>query len=411
MSEAPKACIADLSVEEGVETEKCVVAQYRTTLDQKLQFQNLLKNSPRDKIPIEWVIDIADESNGWFYGTAYHFDDTTQMLHVMVPDKISPSFDGNVILDHRTVHLIECVDGRSDALFNKIVRDSIVKVKWDVEWFEEDASNPPAAGEDVPPNSNGKWVASSARYYIRMANQLLVEDENFGHDTRGFVMLTADLNVKLHLCHKGRGQDDFNRLVNEGITQSTPEALESVRLIESFAASVDGAGSSPLKSASPQFRASGDDRSGSGSRRLADENVPSVRKLAELSRDLRESIADLADEQTKIRVKTSRTFKSFVLDGDLDAGLLLFNEFDRSQMDPDDDEIRSRKGQETLEVLAEESLFLARKLEKGMVKLHKAGADSGAAHEVESLKKMYRKLKEDLLDKERELELLRSRLA
>jgi len=41
--------------------------------------------------------DIADESNGWFYGTAYHFDDTTNMVHVMVPDKHNPSFDGHVM--------------------------------------------------------------------------------------------------------------------------------------------------------------------------------------------------------------------------------------------------------------------------------------------------------------------------
>ena len=52
------------------------------------------------------------------------------MLHVMVPDKENPSFDGHVLLDHRTVHLIECADGKSDALFNKIVRDSIIKVKF-----------------------------------------------------------------------------------------------------------------------------------------------------------------------------------------------------------------------------------------------------------------------------------------
>jgi len=79
---------------------------------------------------VEWVIDIADESSGWFYGTAYHFDDTTRMIHVMVPDKHNPTFDGHVLLDYRTVHLIECVDGKTDALFNKIVRESIIKIRW-----------------------------------------------------------------------------------------------------------------------------------------------------------------------------------------------------------------------------------------------------------------------------------------
>jgi hypothetical protein len=59
------------------------------------------------------------------------------MLHVMVPDKHNPSFDGNVVLDYRTVHLIECVDGKTDALFNNIIRNSVVRVKWDLDWFEE----------------------------------------------------------------------------------------------------------------------------------------------------------------------------------------------------------------------------------------------------------------------------------
>ena len=46
------------------------------------------------------VIDVDDvyndESNGWFYATAYHYNDQTQMLHVMVPDKENPTFDGKV---------------------------------------------------------------------------------------------------------------------------------------------------------------------------------------------------------------------------------------------------------------------------------------------------------------------------
>ena len=161
--------IVDSAIADNVEEEKCVVAIYRTTIEQKERFKQHLTTCQRNYIPIEWVIDIADESNGWFYGTAYHFDDTTQMLHVMVPDKENPryfpwklyyfqklkitleflnknytyyislsiSFDGSVFLDYRTVHLVECVDGITEALFNKIVRNSVVKVRWELEWFEE----------------------------------------------------------------------------------------------------------------------------------------------------------------------------------------------------------------------------------------------------------------------------------
>jgi hypothetical protein len=44
-----------------------------------------------------------------------------------------------------------------------------------------------------------------------------VEDKDSGQDARGFVILTADLNLKLITCHKSKGIDDFNRLINEGI--------------------------------------------------------------------------------------------------------------------------------------------------------------------------------------------------
>lgn len=148
--------LVEQSVRDGAENEKCVVAQYRTSLEQKEIFKKHLTTCTKDRIPIEWVIDIADETNGWFYGTAYHFDNTTHMLHVMVPDKQNPSFDGAVLLDYRTVHLIECVDGKSDALFNKIVRDSVVRVRWEVDWFEEDSSPTVDSPSDVA--EGDRWV-------------------------------------------------------------------------------------------------------------------------------------------------------------------------------------------------------------------------------------------------------------
>lgn len=117
---------------------------------------------------------------GWFYGTAYHFDDSTQMLHVMVPDKVNPSFDGNVLLDHRTVHLIECVDGKTDALFNKIIRDSVIKVKWDVEWFEEVENGTSTQAWGGSEGQLGNWIFSAARYssYIHTVIAINI-DKNF----------------------------------------------------------------------------------------------------------------------------------------------------------------------------------------------------------------------------------------
>lgn len=71
---------------------------------------------------------------------------------------------------------------------------------------------------------SGRWIPSVARYFIRMANQLLVEDQNntntptptSGPAVKGYVMLTADLNVKLCVCSRNRGFEDFQRLVGEG---------------------------------------------------------------------------------------------------------------------------------------------------------------------------------------------------
>ena len=93
--EKDKSLVA-LCVKDKIEDEKCVVSQYRTTIEQKKIFLKHLTTCNKQQIPIEWVIDIADESNGWFYATAYHYNDQTQMLHVMVPDKENPTFDGKV---------------------------------------------------------------------------------------------------------------------------------------------------------------------------------------------------------------------------------------------------------------------------------------------------------------------------
>ena len=55
------------AIADNVEEEKCVVAQYRTTTAQKEEFKAYLNSCDKNRVPIEWVIDIADESNGNFY--------------------------------------------------------------------------------------------------------------------------------------------------------------------------------------------------------------------------------------------------------------------------------------------------------------------------------------------------------
>eukprot|EP01036_Dinobryon_divergens_P033598 gene33598-43420_t len=324
------------AIAENVEDEKCVVAQYRTTTTQKEDFKAYLNSCDKDRVPIEWVIDIADESNGWFYGTAYHFDDTTQMLHVMVPDKVNPSFDGNVLLDHRTVHLIECVDGKTDALFNKIIRDSVIKVKWDVEWFEEVENGTTTQAWGGSEGQLGNWIFSAARYYIRIANQLLVEDKDSGQDSRGFVILTADMNLKLITCHKGKGVDDFNRLINEGTVQAAPEAIESAKVA---VATSPIAGKGDFSSSSPG----------------TDVGPTSLRKVVELSRGLREALGD----------NLAKMFHSFTLDGDLDEGLKMQEFFEKQGTKAEKNGDKGDKGDKA-DAAADESWYLVQKVEKSL---------------------------------------------
>lgn len=387
--------IVDAALASGIEDEKCVVAQYRTTPEQKQIFQKHVQSNPRNHIPVEWVIDIADETNGWFYATAYHYDDTNQMLHVMVPDKINPTFDGHVQLDHRTVHLIESVDGQSDALFNKIIRDSVMKIKWDVEWYEEEEGSGEAGGEP-----RGNWVKSSARYFIRIANQLLVEDKDLGQETRGFVIITADLNVKLLECHKGRGIEDFQRLINEGVVAYSKEAQETAAN-----GGVSSSGHHHEKEEKEERRRSREAPEGH-------DEAPSqmVRKLAEMSRNLKESILDIIDEHDQKKAEeqeVAELFHSFILNGELDAGLQLLHHYDNVKQ-TDKKSRRDNEEEEKIESILDDARYAAGKIEKSLVKLTKTGIDGSEKHEdVDNLKRMIKKLKRELDEKDKELKLRR----
>lgn len=398
--------------EEGVEKEKCVVSQYRTTSAQRNFFVKHLSSCSKEDIAIEWVIDIADDTDGWFYGTAYNYNDTNQMLHVMVPDKINPTFDGHVLLDYRSVHLIECVDGVTDALFNKIIRDSTIRIQWDLDWFEEDmpidARHHTAEGDE----QGGRWVDSCARYFLRIANQVLIEDdvgECKENESKGFVMLTADTNLKLKLCIKGRGQDDFDRLITDGSVLSTPDVLEAAKLsIKNTLAGNQN--NRPLK---PSQTAGNNN---------FDDGI-SVRKLADMSRGLKECLSELLDEREKTasyRSKMTRMFQKFAMSGDLDAGLNLLADAEEQAV-KDEIKVNNEKAinnggkEETdpTEALADEAWILVQRLEKSAVKLLRAGAGGetnngniGLSEELEFLRKTQRRMKKELEDKDRELQSL-----
>lgn len=173
-----------------------------------------------------------------------------------------------------------------------------------------------------------------------MANQLLVEDEGFGEDNKGFVMLTADLNVRLRWCHKGKGAEDFIRLIQDNLTQGGPDAIASADVALS-------AGSNAIAVDAADKPA-------------ASSSVP-TKKLAEMTRSLRENLASVLDERERLhedRKKLSKIFTSFALDGDLDSGMKLLNfsnEVDAKE-----------KNRDPMDSTVEDTWALCQKLEKGL---------------------------------------------
>jgi hypothetical protein len=431
MDSVSESSLLSAAMRDGVETEKCVVAQHRTTKSQKDAFVSHMKspNTSAENIPVEWVIDIADEKNGWFYGTAYHFNDKTRMVHVMIPDKHNPTFDGHVQLDHRTMHLIECVDGKTDALFNKIVRDSIIKIRWELQWFEEDVND--ENNEKVKDDNAlaGRWVDSVGRYYIRIANQLLVEDEEVDGE-KGFVMIAADVNVRLHHCGKGRGQEEFNRLVLENQVQSTPAGLEEAQ---------NTLGSGDVDSSTVivgQKKSSRRDRNGNsnigggdadspsksaGDYEINNELVLGLNKVWDMTKDLKECVSELLDEKDKEKdaINTfARAFSEFSMDGDLDAGLRLHVQCEEITVKEESKKkLNGRAEREANENALDQDVWhLVQRVEKGLNKLVRStvpgdnSSNNGNSYNVIStgIEKRNRKVvRKDLDARERELNVLK----
>lgn len=201
----------------------CIIPQYATLKTHVLKFYNLLgKVSDKTVIPIEWIVDVADESNCWFFGTAYSYNDAANTINVMVPDRNNPVFEGNIILDSQLVRLVECVDSYSAALFNKVVRDSMIKVRWQLEWFDGDLDYSAFSTSC----SRGRWMLATAHYYIKFTKQLLIESPDF-FESGKFVLIVADLGVRLLSCPNGKGQKEFERAIRDKIVLYEPDVVDS----------------------------------------------------------------------------------------------------------------------------------------------------------------------------------------
>jgi hypothetical protein len=239
------------------------------------------------------------------------------------------------------------------------------------------------------------------------------------------VIITADLNLKLLKCHKGKGIEDFARLINEGVVQSSPEAAEVARAAQTPAGTpAQQNGDARMLSPSvtdPVYVSGGRNLSGSHPEMaspLTNAALTPAGKLADMSTGLRECVVDILDDRDRMKaesVQLAETFQSFAMDGDLDAGLKLMHHYEevraRAQKmreaqtndTPLDDE-------DKIEAIADDAIYLAQKLERNLGKIAKAGGEvSGSAQdEIESLRKALRKARGDLEAKEEEVRQLRS---
>jgi len=159
---------------------------------------NELPQQTSGEIPIEWVVELADEDLQWFVGTAYMYHDAQQTLHVCVPDKEAPTWEGTVPLDFRACHLLECCDAYSQALYCTAICNAVIAVNWQVGWVD---------------NERGKQSAR-VRWFLPLAYQILVEDPKKASQ---LITLALGNHITLLACDcTGVGRETFYQLIKEG---------------------------------------------------------------------------------------------------------------------------------------------------------------------------------------------------
>lgn len=95
------------------------------------------------------------------------------------------------------VHLIECCDGRSTALYKYITAAATREVKWRISWWMESDDS-----------STGVWKSGIAHYFGRLSNVVHVcADGSGGND-----LVEVGVDENLHLCEvltSNGGHADF----------------------------------------------------------------------------------------------------------------------------------------------------------------------------------------------------------
>ena len=149
-------------------------------------------------IQVEWVVDVADNNLNWFVATAYAIDTVRRVLRVAIPDRDEPTWEGDLPLDPKTIHLLECCDSKSVALYKQCCREGSIKCKWIVEWCID-----------------GAWFNGEALYYGRLANVVYCSD---GRNV-ALHEVVIDENLRLVECLDDSSRGDFEELVVDGIVK------------------------------------------------------------------------------------------------------------------------------------------------------------------------------------------------
>lgn len=179
--------------------------------------------------------------------------------------------------------------------------------------------------------------------------------------------------------------EDFIRLVNEGLVQSTSEAISTA----AQALNTINNDLPPSKSNSKNSQSS---KSNDNS---ANDSTVNFKKLGEFSRNLKECVSDLLDEReenAKNLIDYAKSFKLFALNGDLDEGLNLLNNMDdilkkdKNKADTNDQIINKQDDSNDMEAIAEDAWYFAQKIEKNIAKINGSNESDKSKGEKSSWK-------------------------
>ncbi|CAM9353620.1 unnamed protein product [Chrysoparadoxa australica] len=291
--------------------------ELRTSPEEEKALKALLQKGDKSHdLKCLWVVDVADESDDWFIATGYSFNDDKQTVHVMVPDSENPVWEGDIPLDCRALHLLECCDPYSTALFKQIVKDSAVEVDWEV------------TVASLAEQKDGGAAAVSAgvvNLFLPMGGYVVMQEAG----KTGCSLVNVDSSLTLVRCGEKGGQvaeDAFFLLLEEKIAQFDSSSEWGAAFIQRKEAEMglDGLGRHRNRQSKSELMAAAADPTRRG-------EVLAI--AAQDAQDLMKQTLDMRDRILVRHIEMLRTLRRFLLDGDLIGGQSLLEEVEGRSLD------------------------------------------------------------------------------